>query len=81
MTYKQKLTKIGNSVGIVIPKELRNLLGIDVGSELYLENSMDNKTIILNSEKPSQEVDPQFFELLKEVDKQYSASLKELSSK
>jgi len=81
MTYKQKLTKIGNSVGIVIPKEIRDFLGIDVGSELYLETGIDNKTIVLNHEKPGTKVDPSFFELIKKIDKQYSTALKKLASK
>ncbi len=81
MVFNQKLTKIGNSVGIVIPKDLRKLLGIDVGSELYIEGGADQKTIILNKEKPSTKVDPQFFELVKKVDKQYENALRELASK
>src|SRR3990167_2652977 len=37
MTYKQRLTKIGNSVGIIIPKPLLDTLGLEVGKELSLE--------------------------------------------
>jgi putative addiction module antidote len=81
MTYRQKLTKIGNSIGIVIPKDIRNLLGIGLGSEVYLEPGLDNKTIVLNSKEQKTSIDPQFFELVKDVDKQYSKALKELASK
>lgn len=81
MVYKQKLTKIGNSVGVILPKELRNTLGIDLGAEVYLETNLDNKTVVLNSSKPNNKIEPQFFELVKEVDKQYSSALKELASK
>lgn len=81
MTYQQKLTKIGNSIGIVIPKEIRDLLKIELGSEIYLEPGVDKKTLTLNTEKPTTKVDPQFFELVKSIDKQYSAALKELAAK
>jgi putative addiction module antidote len=81
MTYNQKLTRIGNSVGVVIPKELRDLLNLEVGSELYIQSDADNKTIVLSKEKPGTKVDAQFFELVKEIGKQYETSLKELASK
>ena len=80
MTYKQKITKIGKSMGIIIPKEIRDSLGITLDTELYLEPGADNKTIVLSSEKPDTVIDPQFFELVKKVDKQYSVALKELAT-
>ncbi len=81
MIFKQKLTKIGNSIGIVIPKDIRDLLGIDLGTEVYLEPGINNKTVILNPKKPNTKIDPQFFELVKTIDKQYSTALRELASK
>jgi len=81
MTHKQKIMKIGNSMGIIIPKEIRDSLSITLGTELYLELGADKKTIVLNSEEPDTRVDPQFFELVKRVDEQYSAALRKLSAK
>jgi putative addiction module antidote len=81
MVLKQKITKIGNSMGIIIPKEIRNALGIDLNTEFYLKPGADNKTIILDKEKPETKVDPQFYKLVKSVGKQYHSALKELANK
>ena len=81
MTYRQKLTKIGNSVGILLPKNLRDILGVDVGSEIVLEVNEEAKTLTFSRNEQKGKVDPHFFELMKSVTKQYSAALKELASK
>ena len=52
MTYKQKLTKIGNSVGLIIPKQLLDSLGLDVGKEVFLEQ-VQNKVIVNTEEQSS----------------------------
>ena len=36
-----KLTKIGNSVGVIIPKEVLARLDVDAGDTLYLTESPD----------------------------------------
>lgn len=36
-----KLTKIGNSVGVVLPKEMRDRLRLDSGDVLYLTETED----------------------------------------
>ncbi|EKD96282.1 MAG: hypothetical protein ACD_24C00110G0002 [uncultured bacterium] len=81
MVFKQKLTKIGNSIGVIFPKEIRDLLGIDLGSEVYIQPGLDEKTLIVNVKEPTSKVDPQFFELVKKVTQQYSNALRELSKK
>ncbi|OGC48776.1 hypothetical protein A3F07_02465 [candidate division WWE3 bacterium RIFCSPHIGHO2_12_FULL_38_15] len=81
MVFKQKLTKIGNSIGVIFPKEIRDLLGIDLGSEVYIQPGLDEKTLIVNVKEPTSKVDPQFFELVKKVTRQYSNALRELSKK
>ena len=81
MVFKQKLTKIGNSIGVIFPKEIRDLVGIDLGSEVYIQPGLDEKTLIVNVKEPTSKVDPQFFELVKKVTQQYSNALRELSKK
>jgi len=81
MKYKQKLTKIGNSVGVVIPKEIRDIFEISAGSEVFLEPSRLGKSIIINVESLGKKIDPQFFNLVKSIDNQYSQALKQLASK
>ncbi len=81
MAYKQKLTKIGNSVGIIIPKKIRNKLNLNVDSEVYLEPRETDESIVLTKRAPKTKLDPNFFKIVKEVDKKYSQALEELANK
>lgn len=77
MTYKQKLTKIGNSVGIIIPKQLLDSLGLKEGNEVYLEQVQD-KVIIDRNETTS--VTPEFLKVAESIGNRYSKAFKELAS-
>lgn len=57
MTYKQKLIKIGNSVGLIIPKALLDSLNLDVETELYVANIQDK---IVIEKEPTTAVSPEF---------------------
>ena len=82
MTFKQKLTKIGNSVGLILPKDLREALGIDAGAEVYLELDEGTDTIVLTTKRRRPEVsDSEYNKLMESVSKQYSEALEELASK
>jgi putative addiction module antidote len=41
MTYKVKVTTVGNSTGIVLPKELLTRLNIQKGDSLYVTETPD----------------------------------------
>ncbi|HZX30436.1 MAG TPA: AbrB/MazE/SpoVT family DNA-binding domain-containing protein [Rhodocyclaceae bacterium] len=43
--YALKLTQIGNSVGVVLPKEALALLHVDKGDTLYLTESTEGFTL------------------------------------
>ena len=77
MNYKQKLTKIGNSVGLLLPKELLDSLKLKIGNEVYLEQVQDK--VILEKE-PSNSVSPEFLKIAESVDKEYSKAFEELAS-
>ena len=78
MTYKQKLTKIGNSVGIIIPKPLLDILDLDVGQDLYIENVQDK--IVIEKEKTST-VSPEFLKIAENIGKKYKEVFSELANK
>ncbi len=42
MTYKTKLRKIGNSLGIIIPKEAVQAMKVREGATLYLTDAPDS---------------------------------------
>ena len=80
----QKIIQIGNSTGIIIPKALLDLLGLQTGSEVSVEtDTQTNALIIQNSEtvKKISSISPHFLEVLEKVNQEYSGALRELAQK
>lgn len=77
MTYKQKLTKIGNSVGVVLPKELLKSLKLKAGNEIYLEQVRDK--VILEKDA-SKSVSPEFLKIAESIGEKYKEAFRELAS-
>jgi putative addiction module antidote len=44
-----KLTQIGNSVGVILPKEILNKLQIERGDELFLTDSPDGMRLTVHN--------------------------------
>jgi putative addiction module antidote len=72
--YTLKLTQIGNSVGIVLPKELLARLDIEKGDELYVTDSPDG--VRLTTHNPEFEAQ---MRAAKAIMKKRRAVLKELA--
>lgn len=51
MPIKTKVRKIGNSYGIVLPKEALQALKVEEGANLYLTEA-PNQTLNINPERP-----------------------------
>lgn len=51
MPIKTKVRKIGNSYGIVLPKEALQALKVEEGASLYLTEAPNN-TLNINPERP-----------------------------
>jgi putative addiction module antidote len=51
MTYKVKVTTVGNSTGIVLPKELLAKLKIEKGDTLYVTETPDGVHMTAYDEK------------------------------
>jgi len=51
MPIKTKVRKIGNSYGIVLPKEALQALKVEEGADLYLTEA-PNHTLNINPERP-----------------------------
>ncbi|MDN5868285.1 MAG: AbrB/MazE/SpoVT family DNA-binding domain-containing protein [Candidatus Nitrosocosmicus sp.] len=47
--FKTKLSKLGNSVGVFIPKPLRDSLDLEIGDDIEMEEKGDS--IILRKSK------------------------------
>lgn len=52
MVLELKVRKIGNSVGVVLPKEALNRLGVEEGDSLLLTDANDD-SLRLSTAKPS----------------------------
>ena len=55
-TRSLKVTKIGNSAGIVLPKELLARLRVEIGDDIYLSEAIDGLRITASN--------PEFEELM-----------------
>lgn len=81
---KQKVIQIGNSSGIIIPKEFLAEVGIQTGSEVEIVKDATGKGfyIVKNEEKNlNSSITPHFLKVLEKVNKQYSSALKALANK
>ncbi len=82
MVYKQKLARIGNSIGLTIPKTLRDQLNFKLGLEVYVQEDIKNKNIIISLEpikEESIETNSEFYRLIKTVSNRYSKALQKLA--
>lgn len=81
MAYKQKLQKIGNSIGIILPKDIRDQLNLKVGTEVFLiRDDIDNNVVISRKEKISS-ITPEFYELVRKTADRYKSAMIELARK
>ena len=75
MVLELKLRKIGNSVGIVLPKEALNKLGVEEGDSVMLTSGNDNS---LNLAKPNSSVSEQL-RVAQDLMNRYRNTLRELA--
>ncbi len=54
---KLKLTRIGNSVGMVLPREIRDRMNLESGDLVYLTETPDGYTITPYDDEFSQQMD------------------------
>ena len=74
--YKLKVSKIGNSVGIVLPKEALAKLNIEAGETLYLTETANGFELSSSDRAFEEEM-----QIARQVMTQYHDALKELAVK
>ena len=80
----QKLYKNGNSVAVTIPKEYLKDLNLRDGSEVVVEQDVEDGTIIISGKKRSKvqsNLTPKFLNWLESFNKEYGPALQELARK
>ncbi|MBW6441394.1 AbrB/MazE/SpoVT family DNA-binding domain-containing protein [Patescibacteria group bacterium] len=76
MKYTQKLKKIGNSVGIIIPSQILEKLNIGVGTEVFVEQVQDK---LLIEKENSGNISPEFLKIADSLADRYQEAFRELA--
>jgi putative addiction module antidote len=74
MTYKVKVTTVGNSTGIVLPKELLTKLNIHKGDTLYVTETPDGVQLT-----PYEEEFARTMEVAEGIMRRYRDTLRQLA--
>ncbi len=79
----QKVIQVGNSLGIVIPKELAKKSGLKAGSNVYIQKDPNGPSIVINSKSRvfDSSITPDFLRIVSGINKKYGPALKELAGK
>lgn len=79
----QTVINIGNSQGIILPKEILNKLKIKKGDALDIEFEYDDRVVISKKglKKTKAKVSPELLSWLDAFNKRYKNALQELASK
>lgn len=79
---KQKIIKIGNAHGVIIPKKLLDEVGLKPGSEVIIEKDPENQALSL-ADKPrtKSSITPDFWNRYERIRKRYDIALKELAKR
>jgi len=80
---EQKIIKIGNSTGVIIPKALLNQIGLETGQEVLIEQDPTTNALIIikKGTKIKRSIAPEFIDILEKVNKQYGSVLRELAER
>lgn len=78
----QTVIPIGNSYGIIIPKQLMSQVGIKPGSVLTVQKDPNGNTLLLSQNgKIKSSITPDFLRVLDNVNNQYGEAFKNLARK
>ena len=75
MAYKTKIRKIGNSLGIVLPKEALQAMKVEEGSTLYITEAPEHAVHITPEDKDFRDM----MEIAEKGMKKYRNALRELA--
>jgi putative addiction module antidote len=81
---KQKIIQIGNSQGVIIPKEMMDKMGYKVGDELYVVDDQSIKGVVLSEKVLDNHYSTrstQVKQIIDELNEEYHDDLKELANK
>ena len=79
----QKIIKVGNSFALTIPKSFIDSAGFKAGDELYVQQDLDNKLLLITIKDNANrlKLSPDLFTWLDKIEKKYHQAIKELAKK
>lgn len=78
----QTVIPIGNSYGIIIPKQLMSQTGIKPGSILTVQKDPNGNTILLSQNgKIKSSITPDFLHAVDNINKKYGQAFKDLAER
>ena len=75
MSHRTKVRKIGNSLGVILPKETLNDLQVEEGQALYISKAEDGSLRLA----PNDEEFEKSMEVFNSLNRRYRNALKELA--
>ncbi len=79
---QQKIIQIGNSTGIIFPKDLLEKKGLKAGAQVFIEENTDDNLIIISKNKGAySSITPAFIKILEKINKNYGIALRDLAQR
>ncbi len=77
----QKIITVGNSLGVIIPKELAKKTGLKSGSKVFVDKDPNGQSIVINKNARAfdSSITPDFLRIVGNINKKYGPALKELA--
>jgi putative addiction module antidote len=79
----QKVIQVGNSLALTIPKSFIDQTGFKVGDELFVQQDVKNKSLIVTTKDLAgkMKVSPELFSWLDSIEKKYEKAIKQLAKR
>lgn len=81
---EQTLVRVGNSVGVILPKTVREQVGFKPGDKILVEPDKNGHSLILHKKGKAERtttITPEFYNWLERFNKRYGKALQELARK
>lgn len=81
---EQKVIKIGNSVGVILPQSIQQAVDIRVGDKLFLKSNGKMITLVPKEKKRktlAKDVDGKFMQMVDDFIAQHEDALRELAKR
>ena len=77
----QKIIRVGNSLGIIIPNEVARKSNLKVGKKVFIDKDPNGSTVLIseNANTFKSSVTPDFLKIVNSINKKYGTALRNLA--